>query len=383
MRLWIVTLAAWSAFCSYATTAVAQEPQEGQTAITPSRDDQSVIPGIPSPGIKGPPLNQIGPFSFATTISTGFMFRLQQQNPALIGIANGGTAQTPNNDDGDRNFNRGVALAGARGDTLITYANGAFEARAEGIYFGNYVNSTGAVFAPETDTIDRELQAGGYLRDTYVGYRVPTALGSLTLRAGDQTLRWNETTFGFGAEISNPYIASRQFLPGAGPEDAIAAVPMLTARLQAQGGASIEGFYRLNFVNNESTACGFFVSTSDILCPGRQKLVVGSNSPDNGTSVSSTQAPFGSEVPYGGTRGGAAQGQFGINIRSPDFGGAAKASFNIIAGRFTDPIGEVSATAGSLSDLLDGPRRTSSRDPGTSSNTPRALDCSVAPPAST
>ena len=49
--------------------------------------------------------------SFDTTISAGVSVRTEKQDPSLIGIANGGTARSVNEDDGDRNYNRGKTFS--------------------------------------------------------------------------------------------------------------------------------------------------------------------------------------------------------------------------------------------------------------------------------
>src|SRR5258706_1289419 len=46
-----------------------------------------------------------------TTISYGISIRADAREPALIGIANGGTSRTVNEDDGDLNFEKNKAFA--------------------------------------------------------------------------------------------------------------------------------------------------------------------------------------------------------------------------------------------------------------------------------
>lgn len=45
--------------------------------------------------------------SFDTTVSLGARWRMEKPDPALIGIANGGTARSVNEDDGNQNWDRG------------------------------------------------------------------------------------------------------------------------------------------------------------------------------------------------------------------------------------------------------------------------------------
>src|SRR5436190_23272813 len=51
--------------------------------------------------------------SVDTTVSYGISVRAEERDSALIGIANGGTARTVNEDDGNLNFKKGEAFANA------------------------------------------------------------------------------------------------------------------------------------------------------------------------------------------------------------------------------------------------------------------------------
>ena len=51
--------------------------------------------------------------SFDTTISYGEAWRMGNPNPALIGTADGGTARSPNIDDGDLNYKQGQPFSQA------------------------------------------------------------------------------------------------------------------------------------------------------------------------------------------------------------------------------------------------------------------------------
>jgi len=46
--------------------------------------------------------------SLNTTISYGTRWRVEDRDPAIIGVANGGTAHSVNGDDGNLNFDRGL-----------------------------------------------------------------------------------------------------------------------------------------------------------------------------------------------------------------------------------------------------------------------------------
>ena len=49
--------------------------------------------------------------SFDSTLSYGVSFRAQKASPTLIGIANGGTSRSVNDDDGDQAYKKGKAFS--------------------------------------------------------------------------------------------------------------------------------------------------------------------------------------------------------------------------------------------------------------------------------
>src|SRR3970282_2364457 len=64
--------------------------------------------------------------SFDTTLSVGASWRMQDRDPALIGITNGGTARDVNSDDGNLNYNEGgvvYSAVKATHDFDLTYRN--------------------------------------------------------------------------------------------------------------------------------------------------------------------------------------------------------------------------------------------------------------------
>src|ERR1043166_2936617 len=65
-----------------------------------------------------------------TTITYGIAIRAQERDPSLIGIANGGTSRSVNEDDGDLNFDKGHPFANvikATSEIEVKYRNvGAF-----------------------------------------------------------------------------------------------------------------------------------------------------------------------------------------------------------------------------------------------------------------
>ncbi|MEH3118350.1 MAG: DUF1302 family protein [Methylorubrum populi] len=317
--------------------------------VNPAPEQAAVFPGRPSPGVAPPPAFGIDGFTISSTLSVGTMFRTSPFDRSFVAVSNGGTSLSANNDDGTRNFDPGLALVGIRGRSILTWSHDQWDAKLDGVYFTNYINSNGTVrLSPEAH---HELGLGGYLNDAWIGVRLGTDGQPIQLRLGNQILRWNVTSFALGAQIINPQIASRIFLPGAGLLDSLKAIPMATISTKQAGGWGLEAFYKFDFAPTELSPCGFFTAVNDYQCSGGRVLTLSGLVPDTGQSFVTPQTPFGSAVPRGPDRVEGGLRNFGINVQTPEFGGPAKASFNLIAANYTDPIGIVGVKTGTLSDL--------------------------------
>ena len=80
--------------------------------------------------------------SFDTTLSAGASWRMEKRDPALVGIANGGTARDVNSDDGNLNYDNGDAVYSAikaTHDLELSYRNYGMFAR--GTYFYDPANA--------------------------------------------------------------------------------------------------------------------------------------------------------------------------------------------------------------------------------------------------
>src|SRR3990172_3160265 len=132
--------------------------------------------------------------SFDTTISIGAMWRMQDQDPALIGITNGGTARSVNEDDGDLNYDRGDLVS------LMTKATHDFEVKYKtygvfirGTYFYDYAAARNKEeLGPVAE--DRLIKEADLL-DAYAWAGFTVAGRKLNLRGGRQVVSWGESTF--------------------------------------------------------------------------------------------------------------------------------------------------------------------------------------------
>ena len=323
--------------CSYGATCAA-----GSTRL---RMEALPLPGSPIAGVEGTEI--------WTRLSGGAVFRTKPRDRGLIGISNGGTAQSINQDDGNRNFDPGLVLGGLRGQTEFRFRRDVVEGRLNAVYYTNFTEDRGVV--PKRGPFARSFGTNGYLNEAYLGV-VGRALGAeARLRVGNQILRWGGTSFlNFGLNVPNPYQFARIYLPGAGLEDGYKALPMLVGRLEWDSGAAAEAFWKFDFAPDLGSPNGWLGSTNDAYTPGSRALFLSPFVPDADVSIvtpNTSPTQFGSRVPRAADRVGDSLGQVGLRLRSPDlFGGTT--NLWLYAATFTDPEGVASSRTGTATDLL-------------------------------
>jgi hypothetical protein len=318
---------------------MAQSPPKGLTR-----------PQMEALSLQGTPIPALEDLKTWTRLSAGAVFRTKEPDRGLIGISNGGTAQTINQDDGTRNFDPGLILGGLRGQTDVSLRRDRIEARLNAVYYTNFTEARGVV--PERGPYARAFGTNGYLNEAYVGVVGQAFGGEARLRLGNQLLRWGGTSFlNFGLNVPNPYQSARIYLPGAGIEDGYKALPMLVGRVEWGSGAAAEAFWKFDFAPDLGSPNGWLGSVNDFYTPGSRALFISPNAPDGDISVTLPSARFGSRVPRAADRVGGSLGQVGLRLRSPDlFGGTTNVW--LYAARFTDPEGVVVARTGTQADLL-------------------------------
>lgn len=231
--------------------------------------------------------------SFDTTLTVGALFRVEDRDPDLVGVANGGRANSINGDNGNLNYDKGlVSLVGrATHELKLTYGNiGAF---VRGTYFLDIVNvkrdsdafgRTGAF--PLSDQAIERVGKDAQLLDAlvYGGWSVGDN-SYLDIRLGNQVLSWGESTFiPNGINTINPVNVSALRLPGAELKEGFLPVPIADVSFSLNENFSIEGFYQFKWDNTEPEAANTFFSTSDAASPGADYLFIGFGNyliPDN------------------------------------------------------------------------------------------------------
>lgn len=222
--------------------------------------------------------------SFDTTLTLGALFRVQDRDPDLVGVANGGRQHSINGDNGNLNYDKGlVSLAGrATHELTLNYGNvGAF---VRGTYFLDLVNvkrdsdsfgRTGAF--PLSDQAIERVGKDFDLLDAmvYGGWAIGDA-SFLNVRLGNQVLSWGESTFiANGINTINPVDVSALRLPGAELKEAFVPVPIADVSFSVNENFSVEAFYQFKWDQTEPEAANTYFSTSDAGSPGADHLFIG------------------------------------------------------------------------------------------------------------
>jgi len=202
--------------------------------------------------------------SFDTTVSLGARWRMQKPDDSLIGIANGGTARSVNEDNGNLNWDRGelVSLAAqVTHDLDLNYRNyGAF-VRAT-YFYDDAVMSKDELGSEARDQAGRDFE----VLDAYVRGDFDVADRWLGLRLGRQVVNWGESTFiQNGINVLNPIDVSRLRIPGSELREGLMPLNMLWASHDLTDRLSVEGVLMFEWEETRIDPEGTFFSSNDFL----------------------------------------------------------------------------------------------------------------------
>jgi hypothetical protein len=177
-----------------------------------------------------------------TTVSYGISIRASERDPSLIGIANGGTSRSVNEDDGDLNFDKGKAFANvikATSELELKWRNFGFFGRGSAFYDFDLHDSN------KLGPIGRERLGKDVVGlDGFIYGSFDPAGHTVRLRAGRQVISWGESTFiGNGINVINPIDVSKLRIPGSELKEGLIPTTGLWGSVELTKAASVEGFY--------------------------------------------------------------------------------------------------------------------------------------------
>jgi hypothetical protein len=256
-----------------------------------------------------------------TTVTLGASLRVQDRDKDLIGVVNGGRANSINVDDGNLNFDKGdlTSLSAKVTHELdLSWRNFGFFGRV--IYF---YDAAIMDIAPERTEFSSEAKddAGRdiELLDAYATGDFAVASMPLSVRFGNQVINWGESTFiQNGINIINPVDVTKLRVAGAELRDALEPVLAFDVSLGLTQNLSLEGFWQLEEKTTEIEPAGTFFSTNDFASPGGKRVFLGFGQPpatDDPPLPPGSAPLIGTSIPRSSDNEDKDAGQFGLALR--------------------------------------------------------------------
>ena len=200
--------------------------------------------------------------SFDTTFSYGLSIRAQAPIKSLIGIANGGSERSVNEDDGDRNYQKGKPFSNVLKGTHeldLKYEGWGFFAR--GTYFVDFTNRNKDTLGPiAKDRVGRDAR----MLDAFVTRSFDVAGNKLRVRAGNQVISWGESTFiPNSINTINSVDLVKLRTPGSELKEAFLPTSSLLASYEFTKAASVEAFVQFNHDRTKLDPRGSYWSNND------------------------------------------------------------------------------------------------------------------------
>ncbi len=258
-------------------------------------------------------------WSWDTTISWGFLSRLEKRDPRIVGLAAGGQAFSVNGDDGNLNFNTGLAsnVTKATTELEVSYKGiGAF-VRAFGFYDWEIMENDRERTRLSQDALDR-VGTRAEFRDAFVWAKFDLGSVPVELRGGWQVINWGESTFiQGGINAINPVDVSALRVPGSELRDALLPVGAVFLSVKPSKNTSLEGFWQYAWSETKIDPVGSYFSTTDLAGAGATKVMLGFGAaPDTipvGFNIPGN--PVGVAVPRADSRKAGDDGQYGAAFR--------------------------------------------------------------------
>lgn len=251
-----------------------------------------------------------------STLSYGLTWRVKDQDPDLIGLANGGNAFSVNGDDGNQNYDKGIIsnVVKLTSEMDLGYRN--FGLFLRGTAFYDFENEDGD--RERTLLRDEALDLVGSdvdLLDAYISGDFELGKVPLQVRVGDQVVSWGESTFIQNSiNAINPVNVSAIRLPGAELKEALVPEGMVWASVGTTENTSIEAFYLYDWEETVIDPPGSYWSTNDFAGEGGEKVMLGFGAgPDSGNAAALDTFLA---VPRGETREADDAGQYGVAFRA-------------------------------------------------------------------
>ncbi|HUR34536.1 MAG TPA: DUF1302 domain-containing protein [Vicinamibacterales bacterium] len=269
-----------------------------------------------------------------TTLSYGIAVRASARDPSLIGIANGGTSRSVNEDDGNLNFDKGDPFANvfkATVDAEVKWRNFGFFGRGTAFYDVE-LNDSDKLGPTGKDRLGSNVVG----LDGFFYANFEPGGKNLRVRAGRQVISWGESTFiPNGINVINPVDLSKLRIPGSELKEAFIPTTGLWGSFQLTQAATIEGFYLTNHDKVRIDPRGSYFSNNDFASDDANRVIlsfgrrqdehfppanpVPPNIPGLGAATAAVLGPFNPAAsvwaPRSADRNPSDDGQYGLALR--------------------------------------------------------------------
>lgn len=226
-------------------------------------------------------------------LSAGAALRVQSQNPALIGIANGGTAYSTNSDDGNQKYDRGDIYASAVKinsrvrigvDSLgvILHGSAVYDPMLNTTDFLDGADFTTGKSQNANDRFNRtkairdKVGADVSLLEGYVFADIPVGDRTVDIKVGSQVVNWGESTFvqnGLNSLIAVD--AAHLRTPGFEVDELFIPQGMVHVGVDLMDNVTLKAFYQYDWKGTQADPSGTFFSTNDFVAIGGDGAEIG------------------------------------------------------------------------------------------------------------
>lgn len=269
-----------------------------------------------------------------TTLSYGISVRAEERSKELIGIANGGTSRSVNEDDGNLNFDKGDPFANlvkATVDAEIKFRNFGFFGRGTAFYDFD-LHDSDKLGPTGRDRLGKNVVG----LDGFVYANFDPWGKNLRVRAGRQVISWGESTFiPNGINAINSADLSKLRVPGSELKEAFIPTTGIWASQELTASTTLEGFYLTNHDKIRLDPRGSYFSNNDFASDDADRVIlsfgrrqdqhfppgnpVPPNVPTLGPAAAAALGPFNPAAsvwaPRAADRNPSDDGQYGLALR--------------------------------------------------------------------
>jgi hypothetical protein len=211
-----------------------------------------------------------------TQLSWGARYRLEDPDPRLIGVPNGGTAFSVNADDGNLNWD-GLVSNNARATVDLDFSRRNFGAFVRGRGFYDFaIMGDGPDRTPLSPAAEDWVGKRAEILDAFAWVKFNLGSGGGQVRAGNQVLNWGESTFTQGGLNSiNPIDVATIRVPGAELREAYRPNGLVWGSFDFTQNLSLEAFYQYDWNETVADPSGTYFSTTDFAGLGGSHVFLG------------------------------------------------------------------------------------------------------------